>query len=51
MQEQASTINKYTFKIKKNFFFFFAVCKTSVEGSLNKQQSKNWSGHVGQIKF
>lgn len=38
---------------KKTFFvlFGFAVCKTPVEGSLNKQQSKNWSGHVGQIKF
>lgn len=28
----------------------YAVCKTPVEDSLNKQESKNWSGHVGQIK-
>lgn len=25
--------------------------KTPVEDSLNKQESKNWSGHVGQIKI
>lgn len=37
--------------IQKKIFFFFAVCKIPVEGSLNKQQNKNWSGHVGQIKF
>lgn len=35
----------------KKKIFFLAVCETPVEGSLNKQQSKNWSGHVGQIKF
>lgn len=38
---------------QKNPFVLFcvAVYKTPVEGSLNKRQSKNWSGHVGQIKF
>lgn len=50
----ASFYYKQIYKTKQKkffFFFFFAVCKTPVEGSLNKQQSKNWSGHVGQIKF
>lgn len=54
-QVQTSPINKYTLNKQTNkktlFFFFFSVCKMPVEGSLNKQQSKDWSGHVGQIKF
>lgn len=39
---------KQIYKKKKKKF---AGCKTPVEDSLNKQQNKNWSGHVGQIKF